>query len=104
MVKRDQILSAVIIVVFVGVGYVLYTGLFKEKLDIASISSAPDIDANKKTIVNLLPYGNTLEINSLKKRSEDLGLSATSLFTYPPLNKEDVGLPIEELLGKKEEE
>lgn len=101
MSKRDKILAVVVTVVFGIAGYVLYTGLFKDQISVVT-NAAPDIEGNRKTIVDLLPYGSTLDVDPLKERNTQLNIGSSSVFSYPTVTTGDVGVPVDQLLTKKQ--
>lgn len=97
MSKRDKILTLVVVLLFGAAGYVLYSGLFKDQISIVT-TAAPDIEANKKTIVDLLPYGSTLDLQKLKSRDERLQINPSVLYTYPSITDDEVGISANELV------
>src|SRR5262245_14600808 len=101
MTSKDKILSGVVIVIFVAAGYVLYNGLFSDQINVVT-NPAPDIEGNKKTIINLLPFGTTLDVDKLEARNIQNNLTPGSVFVYPTVTTADVGVPIEQLLLPKQ--
>ncbi len=98
MSKRDKILALVVVLLFGSAGYVLYSGLLSDQISIVT-NTAPDTEANKKTIVNLLPFGASLDLQQLRTRNQKLQISPTNLYTYPSVNSADVGVPVDQLLN-----
>lgn len=91
--KKNLILAAIVIVLFVASGLVLYNGLFKGRGSVVT-DAVPDIDGAQKEIVNLLPHGTSLDFAQVKAR----GASSTP-FTYAPVDQNTVGVDIHSLIN-----
>jgi hypothetical protein len=91
--SKNTILVLVVVILFALSGIVLYRGLFKggASADVASISS---IQESQREIVNLLPYGTTLNFNTVEKRS-----STTNTVVYAPVDQTAVGVDIRALIS-----
>lgn len=100
MSKRDKILTVVVVLLFGSAGYVLYSGLFADQITVVT-NQAPDIEANKKTIVNLLPHGSNLDFSKVKQRLTKLQITSSAIYTYPTVSSSDIGVPVTDLLKNK---
>lgn len=98
MSKRDKILIIVMLLFFGGSGYILYTGLFADQVQLVT-QSAPDTEANKQTIVNLLPYGNKLDTSIIQDRGKSARITTGNIYLYPSLNKEDYSVNVYDMVG-----
>ena len=99
MTKRDKILGPIAIVIMIVSALIFYRGYFKKEISIAT-ESAPDTEANQKTIVNLLPYGKQLDFNALEQRDRNLGITKETIYPYPTVSEADVGVPPPSLFGQ----
>jgi hypothetical protein len=82
--NKNKILVAVILVLFVASGMVLYNGFSGSG---ASTTGVQDIAAGQKEIVNLLPYGDKLDFTRVKSYT-----ATARPFTMEPLDPANVGL------------
>lgn len=94
--KRDIILTFVIIGLFAASGLIIYQGLYANSSGASVIVSAvPDVAGNQKEIVNLLPYGDSLDFARVKSRRE-----TTQVFKYEPVDSNNVGVDTHNLIAR----
>lgn len=91
--SKNTILILVVVVLFVLSGIILYRGLFQGGGD-NSVASISSIQESQKEIVNLLPYGTTLNFDAVEKRTE-----ATSTVVYTPVDPNAVGVDMRALIS-----
>ncbi len=102
--SKNSILASIIVVVLIAAGGVLYFGIFKSG---AGVNDQAPIDANQQNIVNLMPYGEQLNFNIIKNRTdaeapysykkvsptEDIGHEQNDLFINLDVGVEATGVP-----------
>jgi hypothetical protein len=90
--NKNTILVIVIAALFVASGVVLYKGIFANSA--AVVQNVSDIASAQKEIVNLLPYGTSLDFTKVKTRAT----SSTGI-TYEQVDQNNVGLDVHNLIS-----
>lgn len=88
--KKNTILVLVVVALFIASGVVLYRGFSGG----GTVGGAiPDIASGQKDIVNLLPYGTSLDFSAIKARS-----TSSTPFVYETVDQNNVGVDIHSLI------
>ena len=98
MLTKDKIIMIVFSVVLLLVAGGVFLFSFSDKLSLKTLE-APDIEGNKKNLVKLLPYGSNFNFKNLEDRTKNSQLNSVMIYEYPSLNRADVGLKPEEMMG-----